>query len=172
MLFSEFKTTRLAALLQEEWGRVRIPDLQELYRIARPRSVLEIGCFQGVSTEFWALHCRRVVAIDPWPYLLVRRQFQARVGHYPHVEMVEGHSPDAFNRVKGLFDLIYIDGDHDYEPVKKDIMAGLAFLEEGGWIGGHDYGSCPGVQQAVDELLGPPDFRFSDGSWLKAKDEI
>lgn len=166
MLFSEYKTTRLALLMQEQWGRERIPDLQELYNIARPCSVLEIGCFQGVSTEFWALHCGRVVAVDPWPDLHVRRRFQARAGHYPHVEMVEGYSPAAIDHVSGLFDMIYIDGDHDYEPVKKDIEATLPHLAPAGWMAGHDYGSCPGVQQAVDELLGPPDYRFSDGSWL------
>lgn len=34
-------------------------------------------------------------------------------------------------------------------------------------ISGHDYASwCPGVIQAVDELLGKPHMNFPDGSWL------
>ncbi len=167
MLFSEFKALRMAELMQEQWGRERIPDLLEIfYKGCRPRSVLEIGCWQGVSTEFWALHCARVVAVDPWPDIQVRRRFQARVSHYPHVEMVEGYSPDILENMKGMFDLVYIDGDHDYEPVKADIRATYELVPSWGWIGGHDYGSCPGVQQAVDELLGPPTHRCSDGSWL------
>lgn len=166
MLFSEFKTARLNTLLTEEWGRVRIPDLQEVYKVAQPNAVLEIGCYQGVSTEFWALHCSRVVAVDPWPDIIVRRQFQARVGHYPHVAMIDGYSPRALHGIEGPFDLVYIDGDHDFIPVKEDIRGSISLIREHGWIGGHDYGSCPGVQQAVDALLGPPHFRFSDGSWL------
>lgn len=170
MLFSEFRTLRLAALMQEEWGRVRIPDLLEVYNIAQPQTVLEIGCYQGVSTEFWALHCGAVIAVDPWPDLIVRRRFQARVGHYPHVHIVEGCSPAMVDMLPvDSIQLAYIDGDHDYEPVKADIRAVMPKVALTGWIGGHDYGSCPGVQQAVDELLGVPEYRFSDGSWLIRK---
>lgn len=168
MLFSEFKTLRLAQLMQEEWGRIRIPDLQEVYNVTRPSSVVEIGCYQGVSTEFWALHCAAVIAVDPWPDIIVRRKFQARVSHYPHVFMINGYSPGALEDLigkAGKVDMAYIDGDHDYEPVKADITACLKLVRPGGWMAGHDYGSCPGVQQAVDGLLGPPSHRFSDGSW-------
>lgn len=170
MLFSEYRTLRIAELLQEEWGRVRIPDLMAVGAVCQPKSVLEIGCWQGVSTEFWALHCAVVVAVDPWPDILVRRRFQARVSTYPNVQMVEGYSPSALVGIPyNSFDMVYIDGDHDYDPVKKDIEASLPLVKKDGWIAGHDYGSCPGVQQAVDELLGPPQYRFSDGSWALQK---
>src|SRR3954463_11686310 len=91
--------------------------------------------------------------------------------------MVEGCSTDAVylvNTYRGPFDMAYIDGDHDYEPVKADIRAVYELVAPYGWLAGHDYGSCPGVQQAVDELIGPPTYRFSDGSWLihKAKTRI
>lgn len=166
-LFSEFKQLRLTELLQEQWGRERIPDLKEVYEIARPRSVLEIGCYQGVSTEFWLLHCRRVVAVDPWPDHAVYRRFLARCGHYPNLEMVRGYSPSAVeNSVTGPFDMVYIDGDHSYEAVKRDIA--VAKLAGTTWIAGHDHGgNCPGVDQAVKEIntLGRGLF-CSDGSWL------
>jgi hypothetical protein len=49
--------------------------------------------------------------------------------------------------------------------VCQDIHACLPRVRS--FIGGHDYGGdCPGVAQAVDELLGKPPWRFSDGSWL------
>jgi len=172
MIFPTFKVTRLAELMAEQWGAARLPDLFELIKVAKPKSVLEIGCYRGVSTEVWLLHCASVVAVDPWPDAIVRREFLARCSHYSHLEMIEGFSPDALApfRIKGAertFDLCYIDGDHSYEAVVNDINACKMLVKPGEFIGGHDYGGdCPGVALAVDELLGKPQWRFSDGSWL------
>ena len=168
MLFSTFKAARIAELLAEHWGAARLPDLFELIDVVRPKSVLEIGCYRGVSTEVWLLHCAQVTAVDPWPDLAIRREFLARCSHYPHLEMIEGFSPSALAAVSDRkFDLCYIDGDHSYEAVVQDIKACLPLVKLGKFLGGHDYGGdCPGVAQAVDELLGKPQWRFSDGSWL------
>lgn len=176
-MFSAFKAQRLAELMAEMWGAARLPDLYELLAIARPKSVLEIGCYRGVSTEVWLLHCAQVVAVDPWPDVTIRRDFLARCGHYPHLTMIEGFSPIALAPLNlwpasaQKFDLCYIDGDHSYEAVRRDIEACKALVRPGMFIGGHDYGGdCPGVQIAVDEMLGKPQWRFSDGSWLVRMD--
>lgn len=168
MLFSIFKTTRLAELMTEQWGAARLPDLLEVIKTAEPRTVLEIGCYRGVSTEVWLLHCAGVVAVDPWPDVSARREFLGRCSHYPHLEMIEGFSPVALGGLSDRqFDLCFIDGDHSYEAVCRDIHACMPLVRPGAFIGGHDYGGdCPGVKQAVDELLGKPPWRFSDGSWL------
>lgn len=49
----------------------------------------------------------------------------------------------------------FIDGDHSYEGVKRDIELWLPKIKKGGWIGGHDYDHpmLPGVKQAVDEAF-------------------
>lgn len=177
MLFSQFKINRLSELMAEEWGAARIPDLMEIYAVAnQPRHVLEVGCYRGVSTEFWALHCARVVAVDPWDTGLsgrnmdaVWRAFLARVSHYPHVEIFPGYSLTA--PVEGLYDLVYLDGDHSYETVREEIQRFLPMVAEGGFIGGHDYTETPapgdGVKLAVDQTFGKSRVRtFSDGSWL------
>jgi len=168
MLFSMFKGARIAELLTEQWGAARLPDLFELIKVVRPMSVLEIGCYRGVSTEVWLLHCARVTAVDPWPDFTIRREFLARCSHYPHLEMIEGFSPSALSAVADrTFDLCYIDGDHSYEAVVQDIKACQPLVKPGKFLGGHDYGGdCPGVERAVEELLGKPQWRFSDGSWL------
>ena len=69
----------------------------------------------------------------------------------------------------GSLDFVYIDGLHTYKGVIDDITAWKQKVKPGRWIGGHDYGHklTPGVQEAVDELLGRPDARFRDTSWVK-----
>ena len=53
-------------------------------------------------------------------------------------------------------DFVYIDADHSYEAVMKDIMAWASKVRHGGVLGGHDYSepSCGGVKRAVDEIFG------------------
>jgi len=54
-------------------------------------------------------------------------------------------------------DMVFIDGDHRYDTVVKDIKRAYELLRPGGLICGHDYDhpSWPGVRQAVTELVGP-----------------
>ena len=64
-------------------------------------------------------------------------------------------------------DMLYIDGVHTYDQVKKDIENYKSIVKPGGLICGHDY--CPafqGVMDAVDEAFGKPDLTFVDNSWL------
>lgn len=67
-------------------------------------------------------------------------------------------------------DAVYIDADHWYASVCKDIRTWLPKIKEGGIIAGHDYNDerwRPEVNRAVDELLGKPDAVFPDCSWMK-----
>lgn len=58
----------------------------------------------------------------------------------------------------GALDLVFIDADHSYEGVKRDIAAWLPKVRPGGWLGGHDYRNSgnqfdfSGVDRAVAEL--------------------
>jgi predicted O-methyltransferase YrrM len=54
-------------------------------------------------------------------------------------------------------DFVFIDADHSYESVKKDLEAWFPKMKKGSIFSGHDYESyndqChPGVKQAVDEF--------------------
>ena len=55
----------------------------------------------------------------------------------------------------GILDFVFIDGDHNYETVKQDIILWPPKLKGGGILCGDDYGKehIPGVKRAVDELL-------------------
>lgn len=68
-----------------------------------------------------------------------------------------------------LFDVVYIDACHKEWAVRHDIHAWRPLVKPGGLIAGHDHRSkqYPGVTRAVLDLLGPPDFVYSDTSWVK-----
>lgn len=51
-------------------------------------------------------------------------------------------------------DFCFIDADHSYESVKKDILSWYPKIKKGGIIAGHDYSTYhPGVIKAIDELI-------------------
>lgn len=50
-------------------------------------------------------------------------------------------------------DMVFIDGAHEYEAVKADILYWLPRIAQDGIISGHDYGWSRGVEQAVHETL-------------------
>jgi hypothetical protein len=48
-------------------------------------------------------------------------------------------------------DFVYIDADHEYIEVKRDIEYWTPLVRKGGIIAGHDYNLFPGVNKAVEE---------------------
>ncbi len=65
-------------------------------------------------------------------------------------------------------DFCFIDGSHEYEDVKKDILAYLPKVKKGGILAGHDYDRIwQGVINAVDEILGKVE--VMNGSWIYYK---
>ena len=49
-------------------------------------------------------------------------------------------------------DFLWIDGDHSYEGVKKDIQNWIPLVKKNSTICFHDYRDAPGVKKAVDEI--------------------
>lgn len=172
MLFSEFKAQQIEALKGARDGatnETRVPGLLDLLAAAKPLHVLEIGCFTGISTEVFLLHCASVTSVDCWGDVGIEAAFNERVSQYPHLIKIKGRSPEALRDLRWRdYDLCYIDGDHSYEAVKADIHQCMMLSKPGMWIGGHDYGwwAEPGVKPAVDEIFGKPDHVFCDTSWL------
>ena len=83
-----------------------------------------------------------------------RDMFYRMVGYLNKVVFVTKDSvfasslfPDEF------FDFVYIDGSHDYEPIKQDINSWWSKVKVGGILGGHDYKNSPYVEQAVKEFI-------------------
>jgi hypothetical protein len=62
------------------------------------------------------------------------------------------------------FDMVFIDSDHDYKNIYKDIEAYKEILIPNGLLCGHDY-NWNGVKKAVNELL--PGFKTNGNLWYK-----
>jgi hypothetical protein len=74
--------------------------------------------------------------------------------------------------------MVYIDGNHKPEEVKKDIMNWLPKIKTNGYISGHDWYFKNGIiQESIISIIGQPDFTCGhtilgtdgDGSWIKCK---
>lgn len=66
---------------------------------------------------------------------------------------IEALSVDGANSIDDAsLDLVFIDADHSYEWVKKDIAAYKPKLKSQGWLTGHDI-DFPGVNSAVNEVV-------------------
>lgn len=146
---------------------------ETLAELAADKVVLELGAWQGYSTVCMAQTARSLTSVD-WhhgdehaghtstlvPYL----QNLQRYGLLQHVNVVVGRFENVLPLLQtGGFDLVFVDGQHDYESVSFDGGHALRLLRpEGGTIAFHDYGiqasseggGSFGVTRRVNELWG------------------
>lgn len=69
---------------------------------------------------------------------------------------VLGRSQDVGQHWPGPVDMVFVDGQHDYQAVVADIHAWQSHIKPGGILAFHDYGAsiCPEVKPAVDSVFG------------------
>jgi predicted O-methyltransferase YrrM len=138
------------------------------HALLAPR-IVEVGSYEGRST--FALTSGTpgaVYAVDVWPFPDVQQRFALNMGAFlsRKVHPVRAASVDASSSLPGEFDMIFIDGDHNYDMVMLDICAWTPRLRKGGLLCGHDYdGHWPGVMKAVDEVFGVNVRRGAGSIW-------
>lgn len=143
--------------------------------------IIEVGSWKGRSTKAMAAATKGTVyAIDNWSgsanpedYTTIKVNQQGAIGVYR--EFLTNLSDEiasakcrplfmdsalaaSFLKSSGLeADMIFIDGDHEYDIVKRDILLYRPLLRKGGLFCGHDYvRSNPGVIKAVNEFVAKP----------------
>lgn len=134
------------------------------------RAVLRSDC-NDIIKEYWA--------VDPWSTVYSRdsgrrgkkqdffdelaQNVYKYMCFFPQLKIIRMPSVDASKLflhykkyvTEKYFDLAFIDAEHDYENVKKDILAWHPLVKEGGIICGHDYASREkDVIKAVNEIYG------------------
>jgi predicted O-methyltransferase YrrM len=133
-------------------------ECRRLAELAQGRRVLEVGSFLGRSTIALASTAEVVHSVDfhpPHPPLDIPDStlpaFMANIERYGvrhNIVVHVGLSQDILPALRvGWFDLVFIDGEHQREPVERDIADVLPHLKDGAMLAFHDYG-VPGVQHA------------------------
>jgi SAM-dependent methyltransferase len=139
-----------------------LDDLCRKY-VKKNFKVLELGVNNGISTEVFCRYSNSVVAVDFQKTENIERILSENKNLTFHqMRFSEFYKENTLD-----FDLIYIDGSHEYRDVKEDIQNSLRIIRSGGIISGHDYNStCPGVIMAVNEMFKGIEV-FDDSSWAK-----
>tara|TARA_R110001592_G_scaffold160695_4_gene392997 strand:+ start:40381 stop:40899 length:519 start_codon:yes stop_codon:yes gene_type:complete len=125
-------------------------------------SVLELGCNDGVSTSLFSKYAHKVTAVD----INLTEDLNSLIKKSSNIRFEHLDIDLFFQDNTEKYDLIYIDGPHDYDSVKRHIHKSIENINEGGFICGHDYHSDFGVVQAVNDVLGNDNIKvYSDSSW-------
>jgi len=142
---------------------VTVREAAELAGFADGQAVLEIGSAFGYSAVMMALAGGQVTAIDAHSWipgsLETMTANMAAYGVADRVAILCETSCSAMPRLaagEASFGLIFVDGDHQAEPVRHDVGWALRLLAPGGVLACHDCSEdccCPGVRQALDELF-------------------
>ena len=92
-----------------------------------------------------------IYAIDTNISLFYNKDVAERYGN--RLIPIQGYSYIVADEIKdGSLDIVFIDADHSYESVKKDIIKYTPKLKKNGLLTGHDI-DYPGVNKAVHELI-------------------
>lgn len=125
---------------------------------------VEIGIFQGHSSQLFLEHCSRMYLIDPcieYPenpdkgWFTNEQDFKTKLAPFAdRFTFIKGFSADVADQISEV-DFVFIDGNHEYAYVMKDLELYWPKIKSGGFLCGHDYsGGHPGVTKAVDEFFG------------------
>lgn len=135
--------------------------------LANKAAIVEIGSYLGASTCFLAAGARarkgKVYAVDTWTNKAMSegerntyKDFLLNIGPLKDVIFpLQGKSTEIARQFHKKIDLLFIDGDHSYNGVRKDLDSWLPMVKDGGIVVFHDYGWAEGVQKAVREIVVP-----------------
>jgi cephalosporin hydroxylase len=145
--------------------------------------MIEIGSYMGESTMMFASTglFSTIYSIDPlegdeefneifgYDWDFVKSEFSNNLRMFNNIIHYKDYSYNVVNKFDdNSIDFIYIDGNHSYESVTKDLQLYLPKIKKGGFISGHDY--CDfwaSTKKAIINEIGIPDETFIDTSWIK-----
>ncbi|MEM6530769.1 MAG: class I SAM-dependent methyltransferase, partial [Chloroflexota bacterium] len=70
------------------------------------------------------------------------------------IRVIRGFSQDVVDQITFAIDLLFVDGDHSYKGVSRDLRLYLPHLRPGGILIMHDSAYSP-VRSAIDEQVLP-----------------
>ncbi|MCI4408413.1 MAG: class I SAM-dependent methyltransferase [Thermofilum sp.] len=147
----------------EQDGLAHVPlalqDKEEFYKLIEDarktgvKEILEIGTYRGGTAYlFHKLLGANVTTIDIGTPMITRLVLP--IVSRGKIRAIRGnsHSYDVFEKVASKkYDMLFIDGDHSYEGVKKDFEMYSPLVRQDGLIVFHDIYSEPGVAKFWSE---------------------
>lgn len=135
--------------------------------------LVEIGSHMGESASIFCSSglFSEVFLIDGWwnPFAeYVCKDNMKMFEKDIKITLVKGHCDNIYKNWDTMVDVAYIDADHTYDQVVKDISFWKSYVRKGGIICGHDYAdnSFPEVVEAVNKFFNKSSiFTFLDKSW-------
>lgn len=126
---------------------------------------LEIGVFRGDSSVVFLDACAYMYFIDPCMeyaenpdknWFTPEAEYLEKIAPYaPRFTFIKGFAADVADQIPAL-DFAFIDANHEYAYVMKDLELYWPKVKAGGFLCGHDYsGGHPGVTGAVDDFFKP-----------------
>lgn len=159
-------------------GWLTMTEAKALTRLAHKNRVLEIGSYCGKSTICMAQVADEIVAVDPHDGRATDKpkdtlfEMLGNLAKYQvsNVTVEKATSADWIATYDGEpFDVVFIDGAHDYDSVRFDQYVAMKVVKPGGVIAFHDYRKMPrehdggwdaSVTQAVDEFVAENGFEM------------
>jgi predicted O-methyltransferase YrrM len=161
-----------------------------LKKTSDPLNVAEIGVFQGGNAmRLLTMPINRLFLIDPYKsynqyesqkIAYVQKQLDEakkimleRVAAHPMKHKVTVIIKDSIEGSKefedGFFDYVYIDGNHSYPAVIKDLNAWYPKVKKGGFLAGHDY-MTEATAKAVNDFAVPKGLKVI--SWCNPGEKV
>lgn len=144
---------------------------------------LDLGTASGGQTKFLRDYysCDKTIVLDIGlhPNFVEWQRIKPLVNSDIILEIIDdSHSPKVAAQLlpfSGQIDFAYVDGDHSYRGLKKDIFLVRELLRVGGYLVLHDTLAVPDCKRVYDELLASRqfglirnfDFRFGISIWQK-----
>jgi hypothetical protein len=122
LLARRYRSHAVDEFFDYDWSKVegsRQAVVKRLLEVTGARSYLEIGCAEDLL--FNQVHAERKVGVDP---------AQGGTHRMTSDEFFAGNHEN--------FDVVFIDGLHLYDQVRRDVVNALDVVPPGGWIALHD----------------------------------
>lgn len=125
------------------------------------------------AVDLWAVSGVGSGQYDNYDFKRHKLGFDLNTAPYQRrLTVLRGYSWKMADKVRdNVLDFIFIDADHAYESVVKDIRAWAPKLRSGGMITGHDI-HFTGVRRAVDELIPNWQHANMDHCWFARKEDV
>lgn len=151
-----------------DWSKVHTKYWEKLFNqrlnTVDPITMVEVGCFEGRSTLFFANYLKhnvqsRLICIDTWAggeeierekldfnMNIVESNFHNNIDQHPHRDQISVYKePSEVMLSEFLFDyyrsvdFIYLDGSHTQRDTLVDLTLSLLLIKKGGMIIVDDY---------------------------------